>query len=208
MSTMERVKIEIGNWWTLGCDTIISPTYPSFLKRYGLSREVYRAAGEKLESECVEFLGGAIGSVRITRAYNLIQYGTAWIVHAVPPRGNREEQEEDKLMRSLYRNSLQACVEYDNIYRKQISRCASRYYQGEKLQDYLNKVERYIKKHSIQHIGIIPLKTYSNNKERSVKICLEMLDEFLRQDKKIEAVHIICEDLAIYNEYAKWLDLY
>lgn len=203
MNTIERVHIEIRNWCELGCDVIICPTYPSFFKRYGLSGRVYRSAGENLQSECMELMGGTIGSVRITRSYQLVQYGIAWLIHAVPPRGARENGEEEKVIRSLYRKSLQLCIDYMNIYKEQIRRCASCYYQVDELESYLSKIDRYIKNHPIKRVAIIPIKEYANNKDRGARICLEAVDEFLKQDKKIQAVHIMCDNIATYNEYIK-----
>lgn len=203
MSEIERIHVEIGNWQTLGCDVIIIPAYPSYVKRYGLSKEIYRAAGRTLESECLEFLGGYCGSVRLSRSYQLIQYGIGWLVHGVPNRENREGKQEDQLISSWYRKCFQTCVDYDSIYRKQSANLAGRYYKGEKLTNYLYDVDRYIKKHTIQRIGIVPLKEYRNNKERGGEQSIEAIKEFLHQDKQIVTIHILCENIGSYNEYIK-----
>lgn len=203
MNELSRVHVEIGNWQTLGCDVIIIPSYPSYVKRYGLSNEIYRSAGKTLESECLEFSLGREGDVRITRAYQLVKYGIGWLIHGVSSKENREEKEEEEMMGNLYRRCFQRCIDYDTDYRRQSANLAGQYYSGEKLASYLEHVERYIKNHPVRRIGIIPLKQYRNNKERGVNQTLKEINEFLSQDKQIVAIHILCEDIGSYNEYLK-----
>jgi O-acetyl-ADP-ribose deacetylase (regulator of RNase III) len=96
-------------------DAIVNAAKPSLLGGSGVDGAIHGAAGPGLRKECETLGGCAIGSAKITDAYNL---PCKKVIHAVGPRQDRHPDacktiaERDRLLAGCYTTALNLAVEH------------------------------------------------------------------------------------------------
>jgi len=166
---LKRIDIVLGDITKVNVDAIVNAANSTLLGGGGVDGAIHRAAGPELLEECRKLNGCESGKAKITKGYKL---PAKYVIHTVGPIWRGGNANEDELLASCYRNSLQLAVE-----------------------------------NSIKTIAFPSISTgaYRFPLKRAAKIAILEISKFLKNNKSIEKVLIVCFDKGTMNAYSEAL---
>lgn len=103
-----RVELIQKDITTLQVDAIVNAANSSLTGGGGVDGAIHRTAGPQLREYCITLKGCRTGEAKISPGFNL---PAKYVIHTVGPVWNNGTEDEEKLLRMCYNNSLRLAVE-------------------------------------------------------------------------------------------------
>ncbi|MEG0856618.1 MAG: macro domain-containing protein [Terrisporobacter sp.] len=213
----DRIKIVKDEVIYINADAIVNPTDRSLSGSLGLDKLIHKAGGDKLEKKLSKINYCDVGQCVITKGYNL---SVKSIIHTVIPLWEGGDCDENQLLYSCYKNSIDMAVEYGNktIAIPSISSGDNKFPIDESANIAYYIAWRMIKKYNKDELNEIYFSctnklTYEKYRQLSqdyqdIEFSEEMLEQYNKMDKygrNQGDMYSFIRDMGVENAYSLFL---
>lgn len=209
---MTKFEILFGDITKIKFDAIVNAANASLLGGGGVDGAIHRACGDKLLDECRQLNGCLTGKSKITKSYNLTDFGVYWIIHTVGPI-YRNNGSEEKYLRNAYHSAFETAANYSEYYSKQFNEIlnthlyrfnTNKFIGGKQKEFLIRDLDDYIRDHPIKTIAFPSISTgaYSYPLQEACKIALDEILAFIENSPNtFDKVAMVCLDKKTYDMY-------
>ena len=165
----------------LQVEAIVCATNSNLIPGGGVAEAIFQVAGRcELEQECSRIGSCEVGEVVITKGYHL---PAKYIIHTVGPLWHGGGAEEERLLRSCYRNALYRAQEYqcDSIAFPLIAAGAHQYPSAEVLRIAKSEIREFLKENDMMVYLVISAKKEVHLKPRQFIQIKSIIDEHYQE---------------------------
>lgn len=209
---MIHFEVVKGNIIDQNVDAIVTAANQGLRGGGGVDGAVHKACGKALLEECQALGGCSTGKAKLTKAYDMEEKGTPWIIHAVGPRYAGGMYFEADLLADAYGSALEITGDYRHVYEIQCLEVLDKYIghleedqKAPYIKDTVAEVREYAHANPIRSIAFPSISTgiYGYPLKEAAYIATKTIKDYCRRNSHLDKIVLVCFDNETYAAYKK-----